>query len=153
MDQPEGILIEEKEIKDLKDRKRLEELGYKIIKEKSDENIIKIFDEDKTVLLCDRNETIFRVKLLNSTLCRIMITDKLTSIIIFSTKRIRTFSFKIQRSTSIKGLRETYSRSNSYLDFIEKYINFLKENNDEKVIEWLKYFMKEKDGRKEEEEK
>ncbi|BFI76616.1 hypothetical protein YN1HA_27140 [Sulfurisphaera ohwakuensis] len=142
----EGILIEEDKVKDEKERRKLEEEGYKIVKVKQNENIIKIFEEDKTIFSCDKDEIIFRVSLFNSTLCRIIVTDKITTVVVFSSKRVQTFTFRIQRDTSLRGLRKNYFKAKSYQDFVTSYIQFLKENNDDIVIEWLKEFIKNKEN-------
>ncbi|QIW24778.1 hypothetical protein EWF20_12015 [Sulfolobus sp. S-194] len=142
----EGILVEENKVKDEKEKKKLEEEGYKVVKVKQNQNIIKVFEEDKTIFSCDKDEIIFRVSLFNSTLCRIIITEKITTVVIFSSKRVQTFTFRIQRDTSLRGLRKNYIKAKSYQEFATSYIQFLKENNDDTVIEWLKEFMKKKEN-------
>lgn len=134
----EGILVEENLIKDENERKRLEEKGYKIVKSKQNENLVHIFNEDKTFLTCNKDETIFRISLLNSTLCRIILTDKLTTVILFAGKRVQSYSFRISRNESLRAIRTILMKSTSFLEFVEKYLSYLNENNDDKVIEWLR---------------
>jgi len=134
----EGILVEEKLIQSEKERKELEKRGYKIVRWKENENLIYIFDEDKTALQCNKDENVFKISLLNSTLCRITITDKLTTVILFSGKRVQTYSFRIPRKIATKGIREIYKNVHSFHEFVEKYLGFLNENNDDKMLEWLK---------------
>ena len=141
----EGILIEESLIRSEKERKELEKKGYKIVRKKEDENLIHVFDEDKTALYCNKDESIFWVSLLASTLCRIIITERLTTVILFS-KRVQTYSFRIPRNVAIKGIREIYRNVSTFQEFIIKYLNFLNENNDDKLIEWLRETIKEKKG-------
>lgn len=145
MDYPDGILVEEQQLKDLKERQELENLGYKIVKQKMNENQIKIFEDDKTVLTCNKEETVFRVLLLNSTIIRIMVTDKLTSVIIFLGRRVRTYSYVIGRKASLRGLRESYTKAKSFQEFLDYYIKYLNENNDERTVEWLKQFLNKKE--------
>ena len=139
----EGILIEENLIQSEKERKELEERGYRIVKRKENENLIHIFDEDKTAMYCNKDESIFRISLLNSTLCRITITDKLTTVILFVGKRVQAYSFRISRKVAIKGIREIYKNASSFQAFVERYLAFLNENNDDKMLEWLKETIRE----------
>ena len=139
----EGILVEESFIHGNKERKELEEMGYKIVKRKENENLIYIFDEDKAALYCNKEEDIFKITLLHLILCRIIITDKLTTVILFTEKNIQIHSFKIPRRVAIKGIREIYRNVHSFQEFVEKYLDFLKENNDDRILEWLKETIKE----------
>ncbi|BCU69107.1 hypothetical protein [Stygiolobus caldivivus] len=144
-----GILIEEQELLrkgKLNDeyKKKLEREGFKIVKKKGNENVITTFEDDKITLVCDKEEIIFRLLLLSSTITRIIITDKMTTVVIFSGRRSITQSFKITRQTSLEGLRKSYIASKSSQDFLQKYLTFLSENNDDAVIGWLKEFMKNK---------
>ena len=142
-----GILIEEEELLRMGKvsdelRKRLEKEGFKIVKKKENENILKTFEDDKITLVCDRDEIVFRLLLLSSTIARIIITDKITTVVVFNGRRSISHSFKINRLTSLEGLRKTYVNSNSSQEFLQKYLTFLHENNDEAVISWLKEFIK-----------
>jgi len=144
----EGILVEENLIQSEKERRELEGRGYKIVKRKENENLLHIFDEDKTTLNCNKDENVFKILLLNSTLCRITITDKLTTVILFAGKRVQTYSFRIPRKVAMKGIREIYKNALSFHEFAEKYLAFLNENNDDKMLEWLKETIKEIKGKK-----
>lgn len=139
----EGILIEERLIRSEKERKELERKGYKIVRRKENENLIHVFNEDKTALYCNKDESIFWISLLSSTLCRIIITERLTTVVLFD-KRVQTFSFRIPRNVAIRGIREIYSNTNSFQEFINKYLTFLSENNDDKLLHWLKETIREK---------
>ena len=144
----EGILVEESLIHSSKERKELEEKGYKIVKRKENENLIHVFDKDGTALYCNKEEDVFKITFFNVILCRIIITDKLTTIILFTEKNVQIYSFKIPRKVAIEGIREIYKNVHSYQEFIEKYLDFLKENNDDRIIEWLKETIKEIKERK-----
>jgi len=134
----EGILIEENLLQSEKERRELESRGYKIVRRKENENLLHIFEEDKTTLNCNKDENVFKIALLNSTLCRITITDKLTTVILFAGKRVQTYSFRIPRKVAMKGIREIYKNVRSFHEFVERYLAFLNENNDDKMLEWLK---------------
>ncbi|MFP3260822.1 MAG: hypothetical protein RXQ22_08075 [Sulfolobus sp.] len=144
-----GILVEEEELekkgtnKELI-RRKLEEEGYVIVKKKSNQNVLKTFEEDKTTLVCDKEEIIFRVLLLSSTIARIIVTEKITTIITFNGRRSLTYSFKISRDASMRGIRDSLKKSSSFISFLDNYIRFLKDNNDDAVINWLRGFIKEK---------
>lgn len=144
-----GILVEEEELekkginKELI-RRKLEEEGYVIVKKKSNQNVLKTFEEDKTTLVCDKEEIIFRVLLLSSTIARIIVTEKITTIITFNGRKSLTYSFKISRDASMRGIRDSLKKSSSFISFLDNYIRFLKDNNDDAVINWLRGFIKEK---------
>lgn len=144
-----GILVEEEELekkginKELI-RRKLEEEGYVIVKKKSNQNVLKTFEEDKTTLVCDKEEIIFRVLLLSSTIARIIVTEKITTIITFNGRKSLTYSFKISRDASMRGIRDSLKKSSSFISFLDNYIQFLKDNNDDAVINWLREFIKEK---------
>ncbi|MDT7876082.1 MAG: hypothetical protein RQ872_05130 [Sulfolobaceae archaeon] len=144
-----GILVEEEELekkginKELI-RRKLEEEGYVIVKKKSNQNVLKTFEEDKTTLVCDKEEIIFRVLLLSSTIARIIVTEKITTIITFNGRKSLTYSFKISRDASMRGIRDSLKKSSSFISFLDNYIRFLKDNNDDAVINWLREFIKEK---------
>jgi hypothetical protein len=144
-----GILVEEEELekkginKELI-RRKLEEEGYVIVKKKSNQNVLKTFEEDKTTLVCDKEEIIFRVLLLSSTIARIIVTEKITTIITFNGRKSLTYSFKISRDASMRGIRDSLKKSSSFIGFLDNYIRFLKDNNDDAVINWLREFIKEK---------
>ena len=145
-----GILVEEEELekkginKELI-RRKLEEEGYVIVKKKSNQNVLKTFEEDKTTLVCDKDEIIFRVLLLSSTIARIIVTEKITTIITFNGRKSITYSFKISRDASMRGIRDSLRKSSSFISFLDNYIRFLKDNNDDAVISWLREFMREKE--------
>lgn len=145
-----GILVEEEELekkginKELI-RRKLEEEGYVIVNKKSNQNVLKTFEEDKTTLVCDKEEIIFRVLLLSSTIARIIVTEKITTIITFNGRKSLTYSFKISRDASMRGIRDSLKKSSSFISFLDNYIRFLKDNNDDAVINWLREFIKEKE--------
>jgi hypothetical protein len=94
--------------------------------------------------VCDREEIIFRLLLLSSTIARIIITEKITTVVMFTGRKSITHSFRINRATAIEGLRKTYITSKSSLEFLQKYFKYLYENNDDAVLGWLREFMKNK---------
>ncbi|MFP3347435.1 MAG: hypothetical protein RXR17_08400, partial [Sulfolobaceae archaeon] len=111
-----GILIEEEDLLRTgkfsdEIRKKLEREGFKIVKKKGNENIITTFEEDKISLVCDREEIIFRLLLLSSTIARIIITEKITTVVMFTGRKSVTHSFRINRATALEGLRKTYITS------------------------------------------
>jgi len=144
-----GILIEEEDLLRTgkfsdEIRKKLEREGFKIVKKKGNENIITTFEEDKISLVCDREEIIFRLLLLSSTIARIIITEKITTVVMFTGRKSITHSFRINRATALEGLRKTYITSKSSQEFLQKYFQYLHENNDDAVLGWLREFMKNK---------
>ncbi|AAY79555.1 hypothetical protein [Sulfolobus acidocaldarius] len=141
-----GILVEEKELMKSKDveqiKRELEKQGYVIVKEKKEKNLLKVFD-DNVVFTCNKDETIFSLSFLSNVIARIVITDKLTTVITFTKRKNTSYTFKIGRIPSLKGIRETYNVS-SYELFLERYLEYLSNNNDEEVLNWLRRLMREK---------
>ncbi|AHC52392.1 hypothetical protein SUSAZ_00670 [Sulfolobus acidocaldarius SUSAZ] len=141
-----GILVEEKELMKSRDveqiKRELEKQGYVIVKEKKEKNLLKVFD-DNVVFTCNKDETIFSLSFLSNIIARIVITDKLTTVITFTKRKNTSYTFKIGRIPSLKGIRETYN-VNSYELFLERYLQYLSNNNDEEVLNWLRRLMKEK---------
>jgi hypothetical protein len=81
---------------------------------------------------------------LSSTIARIIVTEKITTIITFNGRKSLTYSFKISRDASMRGIRDSLKKSSSFISFLDNYIRFLKDNNDDAVINWLREFIKEK---------
>ncbi|MBB5254745.1 hypothetical protein [Sulfurisphaera ohwakuensis] len=118
-------------------RRYLRVLGISVIKGSYfKEKPIKVFDDGSYVV-----ETIYGVEydILNddSLIGRIIFYEDRTVLDFEREKK----EYKINKATAIRVLKE-YLNKYSYLnDFIANYIKFMEDNNDDKILQWLKNFL------------
>ena len=125
--------------KDLLDltRRYLQILGISVIKGSYyKEKPIKVFDDGSYIV-----EAIYGVEY------DIMTNDSLIGRMIFYEDRVildfgkGEKEYKINKGFAIRTLKEYLDKYSNIKEFVLNYIKFLEENNDDKVIQWLKDFL------------
>ena len=125
-----------KELLDLT-RRYLQFLGISVIKGGYyNERPIKVFDDGSYVV-----EAIYGVEY------DIMTDESLIGRIIFYEDRV-TLDFgkgekeyKMNKNFAIRAFKDYLEKYSNVKDFISNYVKFLEDNNDDKVIQWLKNFL------------
>ncbi|BFH73833.1 hypothetical protein SJAV_17770 [Sulfurisphaera javensis] len=118
-------------------RRYLRILGITVIKGSYfKEKPVKVFDDGSYI-----SETIYGVEydILNedSLIGRIVFYEDRTMIEFERERR----EYKINKTFAIKALKDYLNRCSDLKDFIVSYMKFLEDNNDEKVLQWLKNFL------------
>jgi len=121
-------------------RRYLKVLGISVVKGSYyREKPIKVFDDGSYVV-----EAIYGVEY------DIMSNESLIGRMIFYENRVivdfggEEREYKMNKNFAIRALKDHLDKYSNLKDFILNYLKFLEENNDEKVIQWLKNFLSSK---------